>query len=133
MKETADKLLRKIKGTDPLLEIAKRLEDVALNDSYFVERNLYPNVDFYSGVILRAMGIPVNMFTVIFAMGRMPGWIANWKEVHDSGSALYRPRQVYVGQSERTYIPIDERGSAGSLAPEPSRPRRSRLARSAES
>jgi citrate synthase len=117
MKDTADKLLRKLKGTDPLLEIAKRLEDVALNDPYFVERNLYPNVDFYSGVILRAMGIPVNMFTVIFAMGRMPGWIANWKEVHDSGSSLYRPRQVYMGQGERTYVPLGERGTADSLVP----------------
>ena len=91
MKETADKLLGKLKGVDPLLEIAKRLEDVALNDPYFIERRLYPNVDFYSGVILRAMGIPVNMFTVMFAMGRMPGWIANWKEVHDGDTALYRP------------------------------------------
>jgi citrate synthase len=117
MKDRADKLLKKVKGTDPLLEIAKRLEDVALNDPYFVERRLYPNVDFYSGVILRAMGIPVNMFTVIFAMGRMPGWIANWKEVQDSGSALYRPRQVYVGQGERPYVPIDERGVAACLVP----------------
>jgi citrate synthase len=117
MKETADKLLRKVKESDPLLEIAKRLEDVALSDPYFIERRLYPNVDFYSGVILRAMGIPVNMFTVIFAMGRMPGWIANWKEVHDSGSALYRPRQVYVGQGERPYMPIEERGRADCLAP----------------
>ena len=90
---------------------------MALSDPYFIERNLYPNVDFYSGVILRAMGIPVNMFTVMFAMGRMPGWIANWKEVHDSGSALYRPRQVYVGQGERGYVPMDERGTAGCLAP----------------
>jgi citrate synthase len=117
MKETADKLLRKVKESDPLLEIAKRLEDVALSDPYFIERRLYPNVDFYSGVILRAMGIPVNMFTVIFAMGRMPGWIANWKEVHDSGSALYRPRQVYMGQGERPYMPIEERGRADCLAP----------------
>ncbi len=118
MKYTADKLLAKVKGDDPLLEIAKRLEDVALNDQYFIERNLYPNVDFYSGVILRAMGIPVNMFTVIFAMGRMPGWIANWKEVHDCGSALYRPRQVYMGQSERDYQPMNERATAGCLAPQ---------------
>jgi len=110
MKELADKLLRKLKGTDPLLEIAKRLEDVALSDPYFIERRLYPNVDFYSGVILRAMGIPVNMFTVIFAMGRMPGWIANWKEVNDGGAALYRPRQVYTGLRERDYVPIDKRG-----------------------
>jgi citrate synthase len=126
MKETADRLLAKVKGNDPLLEIAKRLEDVALSDSYFIERNLYPNVDFYSGVILRAMGIPVNMFTVIFAMGRMPGWIANWKEVHDSGSALYRPRQVYVGESERDYVPIDERGVADCLAPKTKRAARHR-------
>jgi citrate synthase len=121
MKDTADKLLRKLKGTDPLLEIAKRLEDVALNDPYFVDRNLYPNVDFYSGVILRAMGIPVNMFTVIFAMGRMPGWIANWKEVHDSGSSLYRPRQVYMGEGERAYVSLNERSTADSLVPAASR------------
>ncbi len=121
MKATADKLLAKVKGDDPLLEIAKRLEDIALNDPYFVERNLYPNVDFYSGVILRAMGIPVDMFTVIFAMGRMPGWIANWKEVYDSGSALYRPRQIYVGQSQREYVPMDERGTSDCLAPTTSR------------
>ncbi|MBN1631512.1 MAG: citrate synthase [Thermoleophilia bacterium] len=112
MKETADKLLGKLKAADPLLEIAKRLEDVALNDPYFIERRLYPNVDFYSGVILRAMGIPVNMFTVMFAMGRMPGWIANWREVHDSGTALYRPRQVYVGEAQRDYVPIDKREDA---------------------
>ncbi len=109
MKELADKLLARVKGTDPLLEIAKRLEDVALNDPYFIERRLYPNVDFYSGVILRAMGIPVNMFTVIFAMGRMPGWIANWKEVNDGGAILYRPRQVYTGTGPRDYVPIDRR------------------------
>jgi citrate synthase len=117
LKERADKLLASLKRVDPLLEIAKRLEDLALNDPYFVERRLYPNVDFYSGVILRAMGIPVNMFTVIFAMGRMPGWIANWKEVRDSQSALYRPRQVYVGETERDYVPLDRRGEGGCLAP----------------
>ncbi|MCE5254454.1 MAG: citrate synthase [Actinomycetia bacterium] len=110
MKEMADKLLGRLKGVDPLLEIAKRLEDVALNDPYFIERRLYPNVDFYSGVILRAMGIPVNMFPVIFAMGRMPGWIANWREVNDGGATLYRPRQVYTGLGPRDYIPIDRRG-----------------------
>jgi citrate synthase len=117
MKKTADALLAKVKGADPLLDIAKRLEDVALNDKYFIDRNLYPNVDFYSGVILRAMGIPVNMFTVIFAMGRMPGWIANWKEVQDSRSALYRPRQVYTGLSERSYVPMAQRGSSDCMAP----------------
>ncbi len=117
MKRVADKLLGRLKVPDPLLEIAKRLEDVALSDAYFIERQLYPNVDFYSGVILRAMGIPVNMFTVMFAMGRMPGWIANWKEVRDGDSALYRPRQVYVGEPQRDYVPIDERGGGGCLAP----------------
>ena len=99
MKETADKLLGNLKGADPLLEIARRLEEVALSDPYFIERQLYPNVDFYSGVILRAMGIPVNMFTVMFAMGRMPGWIAHWKEVRDG--TLYRPRQIYEGAGLR--------------------------------
>jgi citrate synthase len=117
MKETADKMLGRLKGVDPLLEIAKRLEDIALSDPYFIERHLYPNVDFYSGVILRAMGIPVNMFTVIFAMGRMPGWIANWKEVNDKQSALYRPRQVYVGPAHRDYIPVGEREGLSCLAP----------------
>jgi citrate synthase len=111
MKDRADKLLAKLRGTDPLLEIAKRLENVALSDPYFIERHLYPNVDFYSGVILRAMGIPVNMFTVIFAMGRLPGWIANWKEVHDGETNLYRPRQVYVGERERPYVPMRDRGT----------------------
>jgi citrate synthase len=114
MKEVADKLLGKMRNPDPLLEIAKRLEDVALNDSYFVERRLYPNVDFYSGVMLRSMGIPVNMFTVMFAMGRMPGWIANWKEVRDTDSALYRPRQIYVGEARRDYVPLDARGKGGA-------------------
>ncbi len=117
MKDRADKLLGKLKAADPLLEIAKRLEDVALSDPYFIERKLYPNVDFYSGVILRAMGIPVNMFTVMFAMGRMPGWIANWREVHDEGRALHRPRQIYTGEAMRDYIPIDKRESA-PLVPE---------------
>jgi citrate synthase len=114
MKEVADKLLGKMRNPDPLLEIAKRLEDVALNDSYFVERRLYPNVDFYSGVMLRSMGIPVNMFTVMFAMGRMPGWIANWKEVRDTDSALYRPRQIYAGEARRDYVPLDARGKGGA-------------------
>ncbi len=117
LKERADQLLARLKRVDPLLEIAKRLEDIALNDPYFRERRLYPNVDFYSGVILRAIGIPVNMFTVIFAMGRMPGWIANWKEVRDSQSALYRPRQIYMGPTERDYVPIEQRGDGGCLAP----------------
>ncbi|NLO27704.1 MAG: citrate synthase [Actinobacteria bacterium] len=121
LKEVADRLLGRLKRPDPLLEIAKRLEDVALNDPYFIERRLYPNVDFYSGVILRAMGIPVNMFTVMFAMGRMPGWIANWKEVHNGAIALYRPRQVYVGEPERRYVPIHERSAAGESGRESGR------------
>jgi citrate synthase len=112
LKDLADKLLARLKGADPLLEIAKRLEEMALKDPYFAERHLYPNVDFYSGVILHAMGIPVNMFTVIFAMGRMPGWIANWKEVKDSGAALYRPRQIYTGSAQRDYVPIAQRKAA---------------------
>ncbi|MCC8998249.1 MAG: citrate (Si)-synthase, partial [Candidatus Contendobacter sp.] len=91
---------------DPLLEIAGELERVALSDPYFIERKLYPNVDFYSGIILRAMGIPVSMFTVMFAMGRLPGWIANWKEIHDDPkSRIYRPRQVYVGSPLRDFVP----------------------------
>ncbi len=95
---------------DPLLDIARHLEKVALEDEYFVSRKLYPNVDFYSGIIMRAIGIPMNMFTVMFAIGRMPGWIANWKEVasHPNGR-IYRPRQVYVGETTRTFVPRDKR------------------------
>ena len=92
-----------------MLDIARRLEEIALDDDYFVSRNLYPNVDFYSGILLRAIGIPTNMFTVLFAIGRMPGWIAHWKEVRDSGSRIYRPRQVYVGSPERDYIDMQWR------------------------
>jgi citrate synthase len=117
LRETAHRLLDKARK-DPLLEIARRLEEVALNDPYFIDRHLYPNVDFYSGVILHAMGIPVNMFTVIFAMGRMPGWIANWKEVQDHQSALYRPRQIYFGQTQRDYVPVGEREGVACLAPD---------------
>ncbi|HCB14378.1 MAG TPA: citrate (Si)-synthase [Gammaproteobacteria bacterium] len=110
LKAAADKMLAKLNIKDPLLEIAGELEDVALNDPYFVERKLYPNVDFYSGIILRAMGIPLNMFTVMFAMGRMPGWIANWKEIHDNPKArLQRPRQIYTGNTIQDYVPIEKR------------------------
>jgi citrate synthase len=95
---------------DPLLEIAKHLEEVALHDEYFVERKLYPNVDFYSGIIYRAMGIPTNMFTVMFALGRLPGWIAHWKELRDdSTSRINRPRQIYTGSNERKFVAIDKR------------------------
>jgi citrate synthase len=95
---------------DPLLDIAKHLEEAALKDPYFVERKLYPNVDFYSGIIMRAIGIPVEMFTVIFAIGRMPGWIANYKEVMEDGATrIYRPRQIYTGPTLNHYTPLKER------------------------
>src|SRR5690606_33771546 len=92
---------------DPIFDIALKLEEVALTDEYFVERQLYPNVDFYSGVIYRALGIPVNMFTVLFAMGRMPGWIAHWQEMRKSPSKrINRPRQIYTGATEREFVPM---------------------------
>jgi len=100
LRRVSESLLPKLGVNDPLLDIARRLEDIALNDPYFVERNLYPNVDFYSGIILRAIGIPTNMFTVIFAIGRLPGWIAHWKEQQDNPSTrIARPRQIYVGNT----------------------------------
>ncbi len=110
LKASADKVLQKLGVNDPLLNIARKLEEAALNDDYFVSRKLYPNVDFYSGIIMRAMGIPTDMFTVMFAIGRMPGWIANWKEVRDTNSRIYRPRQVYTGPTERKVTPLAERG-----------------------
>jgi citrate synthase len=111
IKAQCDKLLSELKINDPLLDIAKRLEESALKDSYFVERKLYPNVDFYSGIIMRAIGIPVEMFTVIFAIGRMPGWIAHYKEVMDNtATRIYRPRQIYSGRTLRHFIPRDQRG-----------------------
>lgn len=98
----ADEILKKLNANDPLLELAKNLEEVALNDDYFVERNLYPNVDFYSGIIYRAMNIPTEMFTVLFAIGRMPGWIAHFLEMrHDPDNRIHRPRQIYIGSPER--------------------------------
>jgi citrate synthase len=111
MKKMADKVLRKQKSDDPLLDIARRLEEVALEDPYFIDHNLYPNVDFYSGIVMRAMGIPTNMFTVMFAIGRLPGWISQWKEsMDDPGWKLQRPRQIYTGPNERDYVPVDKRG-----------------------
>jgi citrate synthase len=110
IKRVCDDLLNKLHISDPLLDIAKHLEEAALRDSYFVERKLYPNVDFYSGIIMRAIGIPVEMFTVIFAIGRMPGWIANYKEVKEQPTRIYRPRQVYTGATLNHYKPIKERG-----------------------
>src|SRR6195952_1392412 len=109
VKEQADKILAKL-GGDPLLDIAKQLEEAALTDDYFIERKLYPNVDFYTGLIYRALGFPVRMFTVLFALGRLPGWIAHWREMHDEGdSKIGRPRQIYTGYTERDYIGIDGR------------------------
>ena len=110
MKKMCDKILDRLSIDDPLLDLAKELEEVALKDDYFIEYNLYPNVDFYSGIVLRAMGIPTNMFTVMFAIGRLPGWIAQWKEGADDPKwKLGRPRQIYSGQKERQYIPMDQR------------------------
>ena len=110
LKETAERLLKKLNIHDPLLDIAQELADIALHDDYFIERKLYPNVDFYSGIILRTIGIPVNMFTVMFAIGRLPGWIAHWKENHDQSKAMInRPRQIYTGNQLMSYTPVDQR------------------------
>ena len=110
IKEQCDKVLAQLHVSDPLLDIAKKLEEVALHDEYFVSRKLYPNVDFYSGIIMRAIGIPMNMFTVLFAIGRMPGWVANYKEVMDDpDSRISRPRQIYTGETLRSYKPLAER------------------------
>jgi citrate synthase len=110
LKRACDEVLAKLGVKTPLLEIAKRLEEVALKDPYFIERKLYPNVDFYSGIILRALGIPLDMFTVIFTIGRMPGWIAQWKEMRDTpGLRISRPRQIYTGPTKQPYIPIHKR------------------------
>ncbi len=110
LKKSADEVLGALGVDDPLLEIAKNLEEIALRDEYFVERKLYPNVDFYSGIIYRAMGIPTNMFTVMFAIGRLPGWIAQWKEMReDKHTRIARPRQIYTGERERQFVPIFQR------------------------
>jgi citrate synthase len=103
LKESADKVLAELGAKDPLLDIAKALEEIALRDDYFVERKLYPNVDFYSGIIYRAMGIPTEMFTVMFALGRLPGWIAQWREMRaDKSGRIARPRQIYTGATQRS-------------------------------
>jgi citrate synthase len=110
IKVAADKVMKKMKTPDPLLDIAKALEEAALSDSFFIERKLYPNVDFYSGIIYRALGIPTNMFTVMFAIGRTPGWIAHWKEMmEDPTTKIFRPRQVYTGPTQARYVPLEER------------------------
>ena len=111
IKKACDDVLTKLGISDPVLDIAKKLEEVALKDDYFIERKLYPNVDFYSGIIYRAIGIPVEMFTVMFALGRLPGWIAQWKEMVENKEPIGRPRQIYVGATLRDYIPISQRGN----------------------
>ncbi|MCB0495600.1 MAG: citrate synthase [Cyclobacteriaceae bacterium] len=109
IKKAADDVLEQLGVNDPILDIAKGLEETALKDEYFVERKLYPNVDFYSGIIYRALGIPVEMFTVMFALGRLPGWIAQWKEMRENGEPIGRPRQVYTGSKLRSYVPMGKR------------------------
>ncbi len=110
LKASADKVLNQLGVNDPLLDIAKNLEEIALKDPFFIERKLYPNVDFYSGIIYRAIGIPTNMFTVMFALGRLPGWIAHWKEMRETpGVRIYRPRQIYTGETKRSYVPLEKR------------------------
>ena len=110
IKGACDKVLEKMGVDNPLLNIAKELEHSALNDQYFVDRKLYPNVDFYSGIIYSAINIPVNMFTVMFALGRLPGWIAHWKEMNeDPKSRIGRPRQIYNGENEYSYVDLNKR------------------------
>jgi citrate synthase len=109
IKKAADDVLGALGVSDPILDIAKELEGVALEDQYFKDRGLYPNVDFYSGIIYRALGIPTDMFTVMFALGRLPGWVAQWKEMRENGDPIGRPRQVYTGHNDRPYVPIEER------------------------
>jgi citrate synthase len=110
VKQATTEVLEKLGVDDPLLDIAMRLEDVALSDDFFVSRKLYPNVDFYTGVIYKAMGFPTHMFTVLFALGRLPGWIAQWREmIEDPATKIGRPRQVYVGSPERDYVAVGQR------------------------
>ncbi|MCA9322089.1 MAG: citrate synthase [Planctomycetes bacterium] len=109
IKKACDRVLDTLGIDDPLLEIAKELEQAALKDEYFIERKLYPNVDFYSGIIYRAMGIPTGMFTVMFALGRLPGWMAHWKEMHELPGRISRPRQIYTGPTQRAFVPIKQR------------------------
>lgn len=109
IKKAADDVLAKLGVNDPILEIAKELEHAALNDQYFIDRQLYPNVDFYSGIIYRALGIPTAMFTVMFALGRLPGWIAQWKEMRENNEPIGRPRQIYTGANERDYLNMNKR------------------------
>ncbi len=109
IKKAADDVLKALGVNDPVLSIAQKLEEAALNDEYFVARKLYPNVDFYSGIIYRALGIPTNMFTVMFAIGRLPGWIAQWKEMRANKEPIGRPRQIYTGATSRDFVEISNR------------------------
>ena len=109
IKKAADEVLDALGVQDPILDIAKGLEEKALADPYFVERKLYPNVDFYSGIIYRALGIPTEMFTVMFALGRLPGWIAQWQEMRGNQEPIGRPRQIYTGKTKREYLPLNQR------------------------
>jgi citrate synthase len=109
MKQTCDEVLSALGINDPQLELAMKLEEIALQDEYFVSRKLYPNVDFYSGIILKAIGIPTSMFTVIFALGRTPGWIAHWLEMHSASYKIGRPRQLYTGSAKRDFVPVEQR------------------------
>ncbi|WP_395147602.1 citrate synthase [Moraxella atlantae] len=109
MKETCDEVLGALGINDPQLELAMKLEQIALNDPYFIERNLYPNVDFYSGIILKAIGIPTSMFTVIFALARTAGWISHWIEMHSAPYKIGRPRQLYTGPTQRDFVPVEQR------------------------
>jgi citrate synthase len=109
IKQSADEVLSALGVEDPVLEVAKKIEKIALEDEYFIQRKLYPNVDFYSGIIYRALGIPTEMFTVMFALGRLPGWIAQWLENRKNGEPIGRPRQIYTGVNERDYIPLENR------------------------
>ena len=111
LRKSAESVLNRLGVQDPMLDIARQLEEIALKDEYFIERNLYPNVDFYSGIIYRAMGIPTDMFTVMFAIGRLPGWIAHWKELReDPKGRINRPRQIYTGATIRDFVNLDQRG-----------------------
>jgi citrate synthase len=110
IKTAAEDVLDALGVDDPILDLARQLEDVALSDDYFIERKLYPNVDFYSGIIYRAIGFPTDMFTVLFALGRLPGWLSQWRELEsDPSSRIFRPRQVYTGPAERDLVPLDQR------------------------
>ena len=110
IKKTADEIIGKLGGDDELLDIAKQVEEIALHDDYFIERKLYPNVDFYTGLIYKSMGFPPRMFTVLFALGRLPGWIAQWREmIQDPETKIGRPRQVYIGATERKYEMMSSR------------------------